>query len=71
MPLKINRLRELRTAAGLTQEELASRASLPYALVTRLDANASVMPRIDASLALARALGVAVDQLICEVLVTA
>jgi transcriptional regulator with XRE-family HTH domain len=69
--LKINRVRELRVAAGFTQEELALRARVPYTLVTRLDANRSIMPRIDVSLALAQALDVTVDQLICEVAVPA
>ena len=67
----MNRLRELRVAAGLTQEELARRANVPYHKVVRIDTNPEMMPRIDVSVALAGALGVPVDELICEVLVPA
>lgn len=68
---KINRLREYRTAAGLTQEELARRADVPYHTVIRLDSNPEMMPRVDVCMALATALGITIDDLICDLLVPA
>jgi transcriptional regulator with XRE-family HTH domain len=65
--LTVNRVRELRTAAGLTQEEVALRAGVPYSVVTRIDANPWIMPRIDVALNLARAFDISVDQLIGKV----
>ncbi|MEZ4333086.1 MAG: helix-turn-helix domain-containing protein [Myxococcota bacterium] len=50
------RLQHARTAAGLTQAELARRAGVSRALVSAVEAGRH-LPRVDAALALARALG--------------
>lgn len=51
-----HRLHESRLAAGLTQAELAARAGVSRALVSAVEAGRH-LPRVDAALALARALG--------------
>lgn len=55
-------LRRLRTRAGLTQAELAARAGVSRQLVGAVEAGRH-LPRVDAALALADALGVDVDVL--------
>ncbi|MEX2653871.1 MAG: helix-turn-helix domain-containing protein [Acidimicrobiia bacterium] len=57
-----NRLRGLRHEAGLTQGELAARAGVSRQLVGAVEAGRH-LPRVDAGLALAAALGVDVRQL--------
>jgi len=66
-PLRVNRVRELRVAAGLLREDLAKRADLLPNTVARLDANPSIMPRLDVAVALSKALGVPVDHLIRDI----
>lgn len=56
------RLRTLRLAAGLTQGDLAARAGVSRQLVGAVEAGRH-LPRVDAALSLATALGITVDQL--------
>lgn len=58
----MNRLRSARREAGLTQSELAARAGVSRQLVTAAEAGRH-LPRVDAALALAAALGVDVGSL--------
>lgn len=58
-------MRQQRTAAGLTQAALASRAGVSRQLVGAVEAGRH-LPRVDAAAALARALGVAVEALLDE-----
>jgi transcriptional regulator with XRE-family HTH domain len=62
MPLK-ERLRELRTAAGLTQQQLAVKAGLSMSAVAHLEAGRIPDPRLSTLKALARALGAGLDDL--------
>ncbi|MGH8874857.1 MAG: helix-turn-helix domain-containing protein, partial [Acidimicrobiia bacterium] len=55
--MRESRLRELREAAGLTQSELAARAGVSRQLVGAVEAGRH-LPRVDAALSLAAALGV-------------
>lgn len=57
-----NRLRSARVEAGLTQEELAARAGVSRQLVGAIEAGRH-LPRVDAGLALAAALGWEVQRL--------
>src|SRR5277367_1454749 len=59
-------LREERTRAGLTLEQLAERADLSTAHLSRLESGAR-QPSVAALIALARALGVSVSMLLGEV----
>ena len=65
MPLK-DRLRQLRTAAKLTQQDLAVKAGLTTSAVAQLEAGKIKDPRMSTLLALAKALGVSVDGLVAE-----
>lgn len=56
------RLRAAREAAGLSQQDLASRAEVSRQLVGAVEAGRH-LPRVDSALALASALGVTVDSL--------
>jgi DNA-binding XRE family transcriptional regulator/molybdate-binding protein len=58
----MNSLRARREAAGLTQEQLAARAGVSRQLVGAAEAGRHV-PRVDAALALAAALGAGVEEL--------
>lgn len=58
------RLRALREAAGLSQQEVAERADLSLSLVTKMEQARKADPRASTILALAAALGVRPGQLI-------
>jgi XRE family transcriptional regulator, fatty acid utilization regulator len=62
MPIK-DKLKELRTAAGMTQQDLAMKAGLSISAVVQLEGGKVPDPRISTLRALARALGVSVDRL--------
>jgi transcriptional regulator with XRE-family HTH domain len=58
------RLRTLREAAGLSQQEVADRADLSLSLITKMEQARKADPRASTILALAAALGVKPGQLI-------
>ena len=58
------RLRTLREAAGLSQQEVAERADLSLSLIAKMEQGRKADPRASTLLALARALGVRPGQLI-------
>jgi transcriptional regulator with XRE-family HTH domain len=62
MPIK-DRVRQLRKAAGLTQQALAVKAGLSVSAVVQLEAGRVPDPRVSSLKALARALGVTLDAL--------
>lgn len=62
MPLR-DRLRRLRTAAGLTQQQLAVKAGLSVSVVVHLEGGRIPDPRMSTLKALAKALGVGLDEL--------
>jgi transcriptional regulator with XRE-family HTH domain len=57
------RLKALRTAAGLTQMQLATAAGLTLSSVTQMEAGKVANPRLDTLQALAKALGCSLDDL--------
>jgi transcriptional regulator with XRE-family HTH domain len=65
MALK-DRLRELRTAAGLTQQALAVKAGLSISVVVHLEGGRIPDPRVSTVKALAAALGARVDDLLAD-----
>jgi transcriptional regulator with XRE-family HTH domain len=65
MPLK-DRLKQLRTAADLTQQVLAWKAGLSISAVVQIESGKIPNPRMDTLQALARALGVSLDDLAGE-----
>jgi len=65
MPIK-DRLKELRAAAGLTQQALAEKARLSISAVVQIESGKIPDPRVSTIKALAAALGVAIDELTAE-----
>jgi transcriptional regulator with XRE-family HTH domain len=65
MPLK-DRLRELRTAAGLTQQALAFKAGLSVSVVAHIESGRIPDPRLSTLRALAKAMGVALGEFLEE-----
>jgi transcriptional regulator with XRE-family HTH domain len=60
----VNRgLKRLRTSRGFTQQQLAVAAGLSVAAVAQIERGRNHHPRVDTMLALAKALGVTVDEL--------
>ncbi len=57
------RIRELRTAAGMSQQALAMAAGLSMSVVSQLEQGYRDDPRISTVAAIARALGVTIDEL--------
>lgn len=58
------RLRALRLAAGLTQQQLANHAGVAQSVVTAVEQGRKADVRATTALALARALGVSVERLL-------
>jgi transcriptional regulator with XRE-family HTH domain len=56
------RLKRLREAAGLTQQELANRAGLSISAVTQTEGGQKKDPKLSTLVALARVLGVSLDE---------
>jgi transcriptional regulator with XRE-family HTH domain len=65
MPLK-DRLRQLRTAADLTQQDLAMKAGLSISSVVQIERGLIPDPRMTTLRALAKALRVSMDELAAE-----
>ena len=61
-----NRIRDLRTARGWTQRDLAREAGMEVATVARIDGNPLAEPSLPTALKLAEALGVPIIELIEE-----
>jgi transcriptional regulator with XRE-family HTH domain len=58
------RVKQLREAAGLSQQALAAAAGLSISVVTQLEQGAKADPRVSTAAALAAALGVTMDELL-------
>lgn len=61
----VNRLKELREAAGLSQEKLARAADISFRTVQHIEKHHGD-PRLSTARRLAKALGVTVDELLPE-----
>ncbi len=64
MPPLAARLRELREAAGVSQQELAFRAGLSIGVIARIEQGKKEDPKLSTVTALAEALGVGVGDLV-------
>lgn len=58
------RLKRIREVRGLSQQELADKAGVPYMTIYRAERAINQEPRISVAVKLARALGVTVDYLV-------
>ena len=57
------RLRQLRTGADLSQQALAQAASLSWSVIASIEQGKSADPKLSTLRALAKALGVSLDEL--------
>ena len=64
LPPISRRLKELRATAGMSQQSLAVAAGLSVSLVSQIERGSRSDPRISTTAALAKALGVTLDELV-------
>jgi len=58
-----NKIKLLRNKQGLTQDELARKADLPYTTLTKIETNVITKPSIQTVMKIAAGLGIGVDGL--------
>jgi transcriptional regulator with XRE-family HTH domain len=66
VPMLAQRMRELRDRAGISQQALAMAAGLSISVVAQIEQGQRPDPRLSTAVALARALGVALDELVAD-----
>ena len=59
-----DKIKQLRNKQGLTQDELARKADLPYTTLTKIETNVIIKPSIQTVMKIAKGLGIGVDELI-------
>lgn len=59
-----DKIKALRSKKDLTQEQLAKKADLPYATLTKIESNVITKPSIQTVTKIAKGLGVSIDELI-------
>lgn len=62
----MTKLAELRTAAGITQQELARQSGVKQGIISLIESGSTQFPRLDTAAKLARALGCTIDDLLGE-----
>ena len=58
-----DKIKQLRNKQGLTQDELARKADLPYTTLTKIETNVITKPSIQTVMKIATGLGVSLDNL--------
>jgi len=58
-----DKIKQLRNKQGLTQDELARKADLPYTTLTKIETNVITKPSIQTVMKIAKGLGIGVDDL--------
>ncbi len=58
-----NKIKQLRNKQGLTQDELARKANLPYTTLTKIETNVITKPSIQTVMKIAKGLGISLDEL--------
>ena len=59
-----DKIKQFRNKQGLTQDELARKADLPYTTLTKIETNVITKPSIQTVMKIAKGLGIGVDELI-------
>jgi len=59
-----DKIKQLRNKQGLTQDELARKADLPYTTLTKIETNVITKPTIQTVIKIANGLGISIDDLI-------
>ena len=58
-----DKIKQLRNKQGLTQDELARKADLPYTTLTKIETNVITKPSIQTVMKIAKGLGISLDEL--------
>jgi len=58
-----DKIKQLRNKQGLTQDELARKANLPYTTLTKIETNVITKPSIQTVVKIAKGLGISLDEL--------
>jgi len=58
-----DKIKQLRNKQGLTQDELARKADLPYTTLTKIESNVITKPTIQTVMKIANGLGITIDGL--------
>ena len=58
-----DKIKQLRTKQGLTQDELARKSDLPYTTLTKIETNVITKPSIQTVMKIAKGLGISLDEL--------
>ncbi len=58
-----DKIKQLRNKQGLTQDELARKADLPYTTLTKIESNVITKPTIQTVMKIAKGLGIGLDDL--------
>ena len=58
-----DKIKQLRNKQGLTQDELARKADLPYTTLTKIESNVITKPSIQTVVKIAKGLGIKIDDL--------
>ena len=58
-----DKIKQLRNKQGLTQDELARKADLPYTTLTKIETNVITKPSIQTFVKIAKGLGTSIDEL--------
>ena len=58
-----DKIKLLRNKQGLTQDELARKADLPYTTLTKIETNVITKPSIQTVVKIAQGLGITIDNL--------
>lgn len=58
-----DKIKQLRNKQGLTQDELARKADLPYTTLTKIETNVITKPSIQTVVKVANGLGISIDDL--------
>jgi len=59
-----NKIKHLRNKKGLTQDELARKADLPYTTLTKIETNVITKPSIQTVMKIAKGLEIGIDELL-------
>ena len=59
-----DKIKQLRNKQGLTQDELARKADLPYTTLTKIETNVITKPSIQTVVKIAKGLGITIDDLV-------
>ena len=59
-----DKIKKIRNKQGITQDELARKADLPYTTLTKIESNVITKPTIQTVVKIAKGLGITIDVLL-------